>query len=57
MIDLGPYALYILLSYGGVAVLVAVLTGYVLWDARRVDERLRALEERGIRRRSAGPTP
>lgn len=55
MIDLGPYALYILLAYGGVAVLTAALIAYVVWDARRVERRLKALEERGVRRRSAGP--
>lgn len=54
MIDLGPYALYILLAYGGVAVTILVLIAYVLWDARRVGQRLKKLEERGVRRRSAG---
>ena len=55
MIDLGPHAVFIVWSYTGVAMLIAVLIGYVLWDARRVAAKLRALEERGIRRRSAGP--
>lgn len=54
MIDLGPYALYILLAYGGVAATIVVLVAYVLWDARRVGRRLKRLEERGVRRRSAG---
>ena len=53
MIELGPHAAYIIWSYAGVAILVAVLIGYVAWDARRVRLRLEALEERGIRRRSA----
>ena len=53
MIELGPHAPYIVWSYAGVALLLAVLIGYVLWDAGRVRARLKALEERGIRRRSA----
>jgi heme exporter protein D len=55
MIELGPHAIYIVWSYIGVAVLVVALIGYVAWDARRVRAKLRELEERGIRRRSAGP--
>jgi heme exporter protein D len=55
MIELGPYAGYIASAYVGVAVLVALLIGYVVWDARRVAARLKDLEDRGIRRRSAGP--
>ena len=53
MIELGPHAAYIVWSYAGVALLLTVLIGYVAWDARRVRARLKALEERGIRRRSA----
>jgi heme exporter protein D len=53
MIELGPHAPYIVWSYAGVALLLAILIGYVLWDARRVHARLRALQERGVRRRSA----
>jgi heme exporter protein D len=56
MIELGPYANYIVGAYAGVVVLVALLIGYVAWDARRVATRLKDLEDRGIRRRSAGPT-
>jgi heme exporter protein D len=55
MIELGPYADYIVWAYAGVALLVAALIGFVAYDARRVRSRLRALEERGVRRRSAGP--
>jgi heme exporter protein D len=55
MIDLGPYALFILWAYGGVAATLIVLIGYVLWDSRRAARRLEALEARGIRRRSGGP--
>ncbi len=55
MIDLGPHTAYIVWSYVGVAVMVLALIGYVAWDARRVRAQLKALEDRGIRRRSAGP--
>lgn len=52
--DLGPHAEFILWAYAGTAVLVAALILHVAWDSRRVAARLRALEDRGIRRRSAG---
>jgi heme exporter protein D len=55
MIELGPHAVYIVWSYVGVAALVAALISYVVWDSGRVRAKLKALEERGIRRRSAGP--
>ncbi len=55
MIELGPYADYILWAYAGVALLVIALIAWVVYDARRVTARLKSLEERGIRRRSAGP--
>jgi heme exporter protein D len=55
MIELGPYADYILWAYAGVALLVLALIGWVVYDARRVASKLKSLEERGIRRRSAGP--
>ena len=54
MIDLGPHAGYIVMSYLGVAILVALVIGYAAWDRHRVDAKLRALEARGIRRRSDG---
>jgi len=55
MIDLGPHAVFIVSAFIGVAVLIGLLIGYVAWDARRVRARLKALEQSGIRRRSAGP--
>jgi heme exporter protein D len=55
MIELGPYAGYIVAAYAGVAVLVALLIGFVVWDARQVAAKLKNLEDRGVRRRSAGP--
>jgi heme exporter protein D len=56
MIELGPYADYILWAYAGVAVLIAALIAWVAYDARRVNARLKSLEQRGIKRRSAGRT-
>jgi heme exporter protein D len=55
MIELGPHAAYIVWSYLGVAIAIAALIFYVAWDSRRVRKQLKALEDRGIRRRSAGP--
>jgi heme exporter protein D len=52
MIELGPHAAFIIWSYAGVAILLAAMIGYVLWNARRVREQHKALEARGIRRRS-----
>ena len=46
--------IFIVWSYVGVTAAIAGLVGFALWDARRVAARLRSLEERGIRRRSAG---
>jgi heme exporter protein D len=51
------HLVFIVWAYVGVAVLIAALIGYVVWDARRIAARLRALEEKGIRRRSAGSAP
>ncbi len=56
MIELGPYADYILWAYAGVALLGLALIVWVINDARRVNARLKSLEERGIKRRSAGRT-
>jgi heme exporter protein CcmD len=50
------HVLFITWSYIGVAVLVLALIGYVIWDARQVQRRLKALEAQGIRRRSARST-
>lgn len=55
MIELGPYAAFILWAYGGVAGVLIGLIGYVVWESRRVARRLETLEARGIRRRSGGP--
>ena len=55
MIELGPHADYILWAYAGVALLVFGLIAWVVYDSRRVARKLKALDERGVRRRSAGP--
>lgn len=52
MIDLGPYADYILWAWGSVAALVLLLILWVAVEARRVTRKLSDLEARGIRRRS-----
>ena len=52
MIDFGPHAGFIIWTYLGVAILLAALIGYVAWDSRRVQDKLKAFEARGVRRRS-----
>jgi heme exporter protein D len=56
MIDLGPHAVFIITAYVGVTLAVAALIGWTLYDARATAAKTAALEARGIRRRSAGPT-
>ncbi len=55
MIDLGQHAAFIVWAYAGAALGVALLIGFAVFDARRTAARLKSLDERGIRRRSAGP--
>jgi heme exporter protein D len=50
---LGPYAGFILISYGLVACVVLALIAGVAVDYRRQQEKLRELESRGATRRSA----
>jgi uncharacterized iron-regulated membrane protein len=45
---------FIVWAYTGVAALIGLLIGFVIWGARRVKAKLEALEKAGIRRRSAG---
>jgi heme exporter protein D len=50
--DLGPHAAFIIASY---AIVAAVMIGLVTWlvfDGRRQQRALDALEARGVRRRS-----
>lgn len=54
MIDLGPHAAFIVWGYVGVALAVAALIGWTILSSRRVEQKLRALEAQGVRRRSGG---
>ncbi|MFB6417311.1 MULTISPECIES: heme exporter protein CcmD [Bradyrhizobium] len=52
MMSLGPYASFIVTSYAAVAVVVAILIGWIVLDYRNQAQRLRELERSGITRRS-----
>ncbi|MBN8967194.1 MAG: heme exporter protein CcmD [Rhizobiales bacterium] len=51
--SLGPYADFILASYGLVAVVVLGLIAWIVIDQRHQEKTLRDLETSGITRRSA----
>ena len=57
MFDLGRHAEFIWLSYGIVALVAGGLVVWLLVDGRRHARALAALEARGVRRRSADPSP
>ena len=50
--SLGPYASFIVTSYLAAAIVVAVLIVWIIVDYRNQKQRLRALEESGVSRRS-----
>ncbi|HEX2364803.1 MAG TPA: heme exporter protein CcmD [Bradyrhizobium sp.] len=50
--SLGPYASFIISSYALVAIVLAVLIGWVAIDYRSQTRRLRELDESGVTRRS-----
>ena len=50
--SLGPYASFIVASYSLVALVLVILIGWIAVDYRNQTERLRALEESGVVRRS-----
>ncbi|MBR0737377.1 heme exporter protein CcmD [Bradyrhizobium liaoningense] len=50
--SLGPYASFILTSYAAVAVVVAILIGWIVLDYRNQTARLRELDRSGVTRRS-----
>jgi heme exporter protein D len=52
MMSLGPYASFIVTSYLAAAIVVAILIVWITLDYRSQKERLRALEDSGITRRS-----
>ena len=50
--SLGPYSSFIVTSYLAAAIVVAILIVWIALDYRSQKERLRALEDSGITRRS-----
>ena len=50
MIDLGPHAVFIVWAYIGVALGVAGLIGWTLFDARATTKKLASLEARRSRK-------
>ena len=50
--SLGPYASFITAAYALVAVVLVILIGWIAIDYRNQKQRLRALEESGVARRS-----
>ena len=50
--SLGPYASFIVTAYSLVALVLAILIGWIVIDYRNQTQRLRALEESGVVRRS-----
>jgi len=50
--DLGPHAAFIIASYAVVATVMIGLVAWLLFDGRRYQRALEALEARGVRRRS-----
>jgi heme exporter protein D len=53
MIDLGPHAAFIWISYAAAVIAIAGLLIWVFADERGQQRRLADLERRGIRRRSS----
>ena len=56
MFDLGKHAVFIWWSYGIVTVVLAGLIVWLIWDWRRRQSQISALEARGVRRRSQNST-
>ena len=52
MMSLGPYASFIVSAYLLVALVLVLLIGWIVVDYRNQTQRLRALEESGVVRRS-----
>jgi heme exporter protein D len=51
--DLGPHAAFIWGSYGAFILIVGLLIGWTLFDAKRQANALADAERRGLKRRSA----
>lgn len=54
--DLGPHAAFIWISYAVVAVVIGGLIAWLVADGRKQQAALKALEDRGVRRRSSNDT-
>ena len=54
--SLGPYASFIVTAYAAVAIVLALLIGWVVLDYRSQTQRLRELDKSGIVRRSRHST-
>lgn len=52
--DPWTWAGHIYAAYIVAAVLLAALTGWLIWDGRRQQRRLEDLDQRGVRRRADG---
>jgi heme exporter protein D len=50
--DLGPHASYIWACYAIAAVVLSLLVAWLVYDGRRQQRLIEALEARGVRRRS-----
>jgi heme exporter protein D len=50
--SLGPYASFIVAAYSLVALVLALLIGWIVIDYRSQTQRLRELEQSGVTRRS-----
>ena len=55
--NLGPHAAFIWSSYAVVALGLGALLAWLILDGRRQRAALADLEARGVRRRSAAPSP
>ncbi|QIB33242.1 heme exporter protein CcmD [Ancylobacter pratisalsi] len=53
----GPHGEFIIACYGVSALVLAMLTAWIVIDGRAVRRQLDTLESRGVRRRSAGREP
>ena len=52
--DLGPHATFIWVAYGAVAVVIALLVGWLITDGRRQRRLLDGIESHTGRRRGGG---
>jgi heme exporter protein D len=55
MPDFGPHAIFIVAAYAATFVAIAALACFIVENDRKQRRLLAALEQRGIRRRSAKP--